>query len=222
MKKSIILSLFVVLIITLFFSCDNDNSAIERYWEFYNSKLESFKQENLEYENESVDVVFLGDSLTEGYNIEKFYPEYFALNRGISGDTTVGLEQRLEVSLFAIQPKVAVMLIGANNMDTMLENYESILKSFKENVSKTKIILLSLTSMSGEWGKKNHLAAYNNVQIKKFAEKYDYEFVDLYSALLNLEDGEIYDEYTTDGGHLTHEGYEVLTNCIKPVIQKQI
>ena len=76
--------------------------------------------------------------------------------------------------------------------------------------------------MSGEWGKKNHLAAYNNVQIKKFAEKYDYEFVDLYSALLNLEDGEIYDEYTTDGGHLTHEGYEVLTNCIKPVIQKQI
>jgi lysophospholipase L1-like esterase len=222
MKKSIILFLFVVLIISLFFSCDNDNNDIEKYWEFYNSKLESFKQENLEYKNKSVDVVFLGDSLTEGYNIEEFYPEYVVLNRGISGDTTVGLEQRLDVSLFAIQPKVAVMLIGANNMDTMLENYESILKSFKENVSKTKIILLSLTSMSGEWGKKNHLAAYNNVQIKKFAEKYDYEFVDLYSALLNLEDGEIYDEYTTDGGHLTHEGYEVLTNCIKPVIQKQI
>ena len=161
MKKSIILFLFVVLIISLFFSCDNDNNDIEKYWEFYNSKLESFKQENLEYKNKSVDVVFLGDSLTEGYNIEEFYPEYVVLNRGISGDTTVGLEQRLDVSLFAIQPKVAVMLIGANNMDTMLENYESILKSFKENVSKTKIILLSLTSMSGEWGKKNHLAAYN-------------------------------------------------------------
>ena len=223
MKKSITLFLFVILVISFFFSCDNnDNSAIERYWEFYNSKLESFKQENLEYQNQSVDVVFLGDSLTEGYNIQKFYPEYIALNRGISGDTTVGLEQRLEVSLYAIKPKVAVMLIGANNMDTMLENYDSILKSFKENVPKTKIILLSLTSMSGEWGKKNHLAAYNNVQIKKFAEKYEYEFVDLYSRLLNLEDGEIYDEYTTDGGHLTQKGYEVLTNSIKPVLKKQI
>jgi hypothetical protein len=102
MKKSIILFLFVVLIISLFFSCDNDNNDIEKYWEFYNSKLESFKQENLEYKNKSVDVVFLGDSLTEGYDIEEFYPEYVVLNRGISGDTTVGLEQRLDVSLFAI------------------------------------------------------------------------------------------------------------------------
>ena len=67
MKKSIILSLFVILVISFFFSCDNnDNSATERYWEFYNSKLASFKQENFEYQNQSVDVVFLGDSLTEG------------------------------------------------------------------------------------------------------------------------------------------------------------
>ena len=63
MKKSIILFLFVVLIISLFFSCDNDNNDIEKYWEFYNSKLESFKQENLEYKNKSVDVVFLGQRL---------------------------------------------------------------------------------------------------------------------------------------------------------------
>jgi lysophospholipase L1-like esterase len=134
----------------------------------------------------------------------------------------VWLEERLDVSLYAVQPKVAVMLIGANNMDTMLENYESILKSFKENAPRTKIVLLSLTSMSGEWGKKNQLAAYNNVQIKMYAEIYGYEYVDLYSALLNLETGEIYDEYTTDGGHLTPKGYEVLTNCIKPVLQKLI
>ena len=114
------------------------------------------------------------------------------------------------------------MLIGANNMDTMLENYESILKSFKENMPNTKIVLLSLTSMSGEWGKKNQLAAYNNVQIKMYAEVYGYEYVDLYSALLNLETGEIYDEYTTDGGHLTEKGYEVLTSKIKPAIEKQL
>ena len=114
------------------------------------------------------------------------------------------------------------MLIGANNIDSMFDNYESILKGFKENVPNTKIILLSLTSMSGDWGKKNQLAAYNNVKIKLFAEKYGFEYVDLYSALINLDSGEIFPEYTTDGGHLTPAGYEVLTRKITPVIQKQL
>ena len=76
--------------------------------------------------------------------------------------------------------------------------------------------------MSGEWGKKNQLAAYNNVTIKMLAEKYSFEYVDLYSALFHLEKGEIYAEYTTDGGHLTSLGYEVLTEKITPAIEKQL
>jgi len=222
MKKTIFSLYIFTFIFFLFSSCKQDNDNFNFFIEFYNNKIEAFRLENEEYKHKMVDAIFLGDSLTEGYNLQEFYPEYIVLNRGISGDTSIGLEKRLDVSLFAIQPKVAVMLIGANNMDTMLENYENILKSFEEKLSNTKIILLSLTSMGREWGKKNQLAAYNNVQIKMYAEKYGYEYVDLYSPLLNLEDGEIYDDYTTDGGHLTKKGYEVLTNCIKPVLQKNI
>ena len=76
--------------------------------------------------------------------------------------------------------------------------------------------------MSGEWGRKNQLAAYNNVKIKMLAEKYGFGYVDLYSALLNLETGEIFDEYTTDGGHLTPLGYTVLTEKITPAIDQAI
>ncbi len=221
MKRIVIFTLIFIFTFSVLCSCGKSND-MEAFWEFYNGKIEGFEKENEEFKGKGVDVVFLGDSLTDGYNVKEFYPEYTVLNRGISGDTSVWLEERLDVSLYAVQPKVAVMLIGANNMDTMLENYESILKSFKENAPRTKIVLLSLTSMSGEWGKKNQLAAYNNVQIKMYAEIYGYEYIDLYSALLNLETGEIYDEYTTDGGHLTQKGYEVLTAAIKPAIQKQI
>ena len=129
----------------------------------------------------------------------------------------------MEVSLYDLQPKIAVMLIGANNMNAMFENYETLLVEFRENVPDTKIILLSLTAMGGsDWGKNNQLAAYNNVKIKLLAEKYGYEYVDLYSALFNLESGEIYPEYTTDGGHLTPLGYEVLTAAIRPAIDRQL
>ena len=206
----------------MFSSCKQESVDMSGFWEFYNEKLAMFQEENQEYTHKTVDAVFLGDSLTDGYDVKSYYPEFTVLNRGIGGDTTFWLEKRLDVSLYNVKTKVAIMLIGANNMDTMFENYQRILQSFRENVPKTKIILLSLTSMGGEWGKKNQLAAYNNVKIKKLAEQYGFDFVDLYSALLNLEDGEIFDEYTTDGGHLTQKGYEVLTNCIKPVLQKLV
>ena len=187
---------------------------------YFDAKMEQYKRENDEYEDYEADVAFIGDSLTDGYDLAQYYPQYVTANRGIGGDTTFGVEERLQVSLFDLKPKVVVMLIGANNMDTMLQNYESILQSLKENLPESKIVLLSLTSMGGEhWGRKNQLAAYNNVSIKLLAQKYGYTYVDLYSALFNLSTGEIYDSYTTDGGHLTPLGYSVVTAQITPVLE---
>ena len=186
--------------------------------DYYNAKVESYEQENKSITPGEIDVAFIGDSLTDGYDIQKYYPEFNVANRGIGGDTTFGVEKRLQVSLYDLQPKVVVMLIGANNPGTMFENYENILISFRDNLPNSEIVLISLTSMGGTWGKNNHLAAYNNVKIKALAEKYGYHFVDVYTPLLNQEIDEIYPEYTTDGGHLTPLGYEVMTSQIKPVL----
>jgi lysophospholipase L1-like esterase len=185
------------------------------------AKLEQYVKENTEYDDYEVDVAFIGDSLTDGYDLAKYYPQYVTSNRGIGGDTTFGLEERLQVSLYDLKPKVVVMLIGANNMDSMFQNYESILKGLQENLPESKIVLLSLTAMGGEhWGRKNQLAAYNNVSIKLLAQKYNFTFVDLYSALYDVSIGEVYEGYTIDGGHFTHEGYTVVTAQITPVLEK--
>ena len=203
--------------------CKSDEEKLLEQIAIYRaSKINDYVAENEKYADYEVDVAFLGDSLTDGYDVGAYYPQYIVVNRGIGGDTTVGLEERMQVSLYDLKPKVAVMLIGANNMEEMFSNYENILKGFVEKLPNTKIILLSLTSMSGEWGRKNQLAAYNNVKIKMLAEKYGFGYVDLYSALLNLETGEIFDEYTTDGGHLTPLGYTVLTEKITPAIDQAI
>lgn len=190
--------------------------AVARYRE---AKYEIYRQENEQYADYEVDVAFLGDSLTDAYNVVEHYPEFLVCNRGIGGDTTFDLEARLQISAYDLKPKVVVMLIGANNFETMFDNYEDILIGLQENLPDTKVVLLSLTNMSKEWGKNNALAAYNNVKIEKMAEKYGFTFVDLYSPLMNLETGEIYPEFTTDGGHLTESGYQVLTAQIAPVLE---
>ena len=222
--KRIISFLSVFLLIAVFLcGCKGNNDEWERQIaEYRAAKMTAYADENAKYEDYEVDVAFIGDSLTDGYDVKSYYPDYVVSNRGIGGDTTFDLEGRIQVSLYDLKPKVAVMLIGANNFKTMFDNYERILQGMKENLPNTKIILLSLTSMSGEWGKNNQLAAYNNVKIKMLAEKYSFEYVDLYSALMNIETGEIYPEYTTDGGHLTAKGYEVLTAKITPAVAEQL
>ena len=134
--------------------------------EYYNNKLSLYAKENEKYDDYEVDVAFVGDSLTDGYDLNAYYPEYLVSNRGIGGETTHGLLARLDVSVYQLKPKVIVMLIGANNFKTMFENYEDLIIGIKENLPQTELVICSLTSMGGEWGKNNQLAAFNNVKIK--------------------------------------------------------
>lgn len=184
------------------------------------AKTATYIEENEKYDDYEVDVAFLGDSLTDGYDVVSYYPQFLVVNRGIGGDTTFDLEERLQVSVYDLKPKVVVLLIGANNPETMFDNYERILQGLQQNIPETKIVLVSEISMSQEWGKKNHLAAFNNVKIKMLADKYDYPYVDLYTPLLNPDTNEMFDGYSVDGAHPTPAGYEVFTAHITPVLEE--
>ncbi len=231
MKKRIILLVAVLLALCVaagavyFFAVKlpeirEEEARTREYNEFYAQMLTQYENENRMYGDFEVDVAFLGDSITAGYDIEHYYSEYLVTNRGIGGETTYGLQSRLEVSVFDLQPKVCVMLIGGNNIDTMFEDYEQILISFQERLPETKIVLVSLSPTSGSIADRNKTLAYNNVKIKLLAEKYGYEFVDIYTPLFDLETGEMKAEYTPDGAHHTSQGYQVITDAIKPVVDE--
>ena len=186
--------------------------------QYYADKLARYQQENEAYADYEVDVAFLGDSLTDGCDLSVYYPQYKTANRGIGGETTICLQKRMQVSAYDLKPKVVVMLIGGNNLYTMFENYERILKGSQTNLPDTKVILVSLTSMGRDWAHKNTQAAYNNVKICLLAEQYGFAYVDVFSPLLDMQTNEIRAEYTSDGAHLTHLGYEVLRDAITPAI----
>lgn len=189
--------------------------------EYRAAKMEQYERENAAYDDYEVEVAFIGDSLTDGYDLAKYYPQYVTANRGIGGDTTFDLEERLQVSVYDLKPRVVVMLIGANNPETMLENYEDILIGLRDNLPETEVVLLSMTAMGGDhWGRWNAQAAYNNVSVQLLSEKYGYTFVDLFTPLYDVSTGEVYEGYTVDGGHFTHEGYTAVTAQITPVLEE--
>lgn len=229
-KKNILIIIFISLIligsfIVIYFCFlvpNKEDDKANLYKQIYSSYVSSFEEENKEYQDKQVDVVFLGDSLTYYYDLKTYYPEYEVVNRGIGGDTTILLEGRMKISAYDLNPKAIVLLIGANNIYNMFDNYENILKGMKENLPETKVILVSLSAMGEGWkdySKKNEVAALNNVKISLLAEKYNYTYVDIFSSLYDIDTGEIYKNYTIDGGHFSDEGYKVVTNEIKPVLE---
>ncbi len=194
---------------------------MKEFQALYAQILADYEEENAEYDDYEIDVAFLGDSLTAGYDVKAYYSNYVVTNRGIGGETTYGLKDRLEVSVLDLKPKICVMLIGGNNPDTMFDDYEDILTTFRDQMPQTKIVLVSHAPTSGKhWGGRNKLFAYNNVKINLLAQKYGYDFVDIYTPMLDLETGEMKAEYTIDGAHFTKAGFDIVTEQIKPVIDR--
>jgi len=62
------------------------------------------------------EIVFLGNSITEGFDLEKYFPDTVPINRGISGDHTDGLIERLEYSIITLEPSKLFILIGINDI----------------------------------------------------------------------------------------------------------
>lgn len=172
-------------------------------------------------------IVFFGDSITEMLNVSDWYGEYCAkngceaYNRGIGGDTSLGLYRRAKENVTCIKPKAVVILIGTNDLhfgftpDFIAMNMENILKLFKNECPECKVILEAVYPViEGRAGKrKNKDILELNVKYKALAEKYGAEFIDLTEKLVDAN-GNLKEDCTYDGLHLSAKGYEVTTSEI--------
>ena len=186
--------------------------------EYYKIKSENFANEN-ETLGE-VEVAFIGDSLTDGYDLAEYYPGMSVINRGIGGDTTHGVYDRLEVSVIEPAPKVIVMMIGTNNLGDMFTDYEDIIMAIKKSLPDTHLVLLSIPPSSDNYAERNGQIAINNVKIKSLADKHSCTYVDVFTPLFDFERDQLRAEYTTDGLHFTPLGYSVITAEVKPVLEE--
>ena len=86
----------------------NDWPNLKRYAEA-NAKLSPpAKDENR--------VVFMGDSITDSWKLEEYFPGKPYINRGISGQTTPQMLVRFQPDVIALKPKVVVILAGTNDI----------------------------------------------------------------------------------------------------------
>jgi lysophospholipase L1-like esterase len=234
MKKRIIITVCIVLAAvlgaSLYFgisSCVKSRKEAEEREKLVRDYIENKKTIYAE-ENAAggdFEVIFLGDSLTDGCDIAKYYGEYRASNRGIGGDTTSGLIERLQVSAYDAHPQVIVLLIGGNDIlggksvDSVCENYRTIITGIRQHLPDTEIVWCSLSALGKDWAKHNETCIRCNERIRQLAEEYGCTFVDIFTPLCDPETGEIFEEFTAEGVHFTDAGYVVVSSAVKEALR---
>ena len=201
---------FLTLLLLPFFlvSCaDNRDFAV-----IYKEKCDKF--EKLTVEDYNCDIDFVGDSITEKWDLKKYFKDYKVANRGISGDTTDMLLTRMEVSAFNLNPKVISLLIGTNNIDTCLNNYDAILDGFYQHLPNTHVVVVGILPRRGEEYCQKIKAV--NKEISLLTEKYQYCYVDMYD-LLAVDEYKVDESLFKDGLHPNKKGYQVMTDFLMPV-----
>ena len=112
---------FLFIAIALLSSCSKESEPSFNL-ETYEGRVAYFEYDN--QNNPDCDFCMVGDSLTQYYDLNKYFPDKSTKNRGIAGDSTTSLLNRLDKSIRGMNPKITILLIGANNVSTFQNDYE--------------------------------------------------------------------------------------------------
>jgi lysophospholipase L1-like esterase len=174
-------------------------------------------------------VVFLGDSITAGWNgqkalFEKEYAQYKAVNFGIGGDRVQHVLWRVENGEFeGIKPKVVVLMIGTNNSGTAENSPEQIAAGIKNIIAAihkrsadTKVLLLAIFPRGA--GEANNPGRAKNKAVNALIAKFDdgqkVHFLDIGPKFL-AADGTLSKEIMPDLLHLNAKGYQIEADAIR-------
>ncbi|HLI94177.1 MAG TPA: family 20 glycosylhydrolase [Puia sp.] len=163
------------------------------------------------------DILFLGNSITDGAEWSELFNDARIRNRGISGDITAGVLHRLAY-LAGGTPEKVFLLIGINDLsrgtspDSVVKNILLIADYLHEQTPATHLYVQSLLPVNDGFGKfgthtnKGRDILVVNRSLQNDAESHHYSFVDLYSSFCDSA-GKLRSAFTNDGLHLTGEGY---------------
>jgi acyl-CoA thioesterase I len=180
-------------------------------------------------------VVFMGDSITEGWRIEGpdgFFPGKPYINRGISGQTTPQMVLRFRQDVIDLKPKVVVILAGTNDIagNTGVETIDEIegyLASMAELAAANhiRVVLCSiLPAYDYPWKPGLEPAPKIlaiNEWLKAYAAEHHHVYVDYHAAMKDNRDG-LPANLSHDGVHPTKEGYAVMTPLAEAGIKKAL
>lgn len=176
----------------------------------------------------SHDIIFLGNSITDGNEWNELFNDKKIKNRGISGDITAGVIRRID-EVAKRKPAKVFLLIGTNDLargisaDSVLKNILLIANFLKQEIPSSKVFVQSILPVNDVFGKfgshtnKTDSILKINKQLETLATINQFTFVNLYPFFINQR-GKLDTKYSNDGLHLLGEGYMLWKHLVFPYV----
>lgn len=198
---------------------EDDKKAIYSFLDTYPRYLEVLNFRRLP--PKKVKTVFYGDSITNAFPLQEFFPGASLLNRGIGGDNVNGLYFRMEDDVFPFLPEQVVMMIGINGIEWEFDLIIAKITRLAELLAEKgiKVYLCSILPLRNpdSWNRfrfQDKIVKLN-AELKRIAESRFAGFLDYHKALRD-ENGELAKEFAReDGTHLTFDGYIAMANVLE-------
>jgi len=182
-----------------------------------------------------VDLVFVGDSITQAWENagasvwDDSYGTRRAVNLGISGDRTEHVLWRLENgNLEGISPKVAVIMIGTNNIGHKTHSTAEVLSGVRAVVDgiharspETRVLLLDIFPRGQQFNQDRGRITQINQALARLHDGDRVVFLPIGHVFIE-DDGSISKEIMPDSLHLSTEGYRRWRDAIEPTLRSML
>jgi acyl-CoA thioesterase I len=190
------------------------------------AQLQRYERSN----STQADVVFFGDSITDLWDLESYFPNRSCVNRGISGQTTPQMLVRFRPDVLNLKPKVVVILAGTNDIAgntgrMSIEQIQNNLMSIADlaKIRKVRLIMASILPVSEERSMTRPVSKIQtlNQWIMQYCEANQLLYLDYYSSMVD-ERGYLRSELSEDGLHPNARGYEIMAPLAEAAIERAI
>jgi lysophospholipase L1-like esterase len=207
---------FILLLMTTCSSGQGDFANLSRY-----------QADNAARAGEAIKVVFLGNSITDGWYARDtaFFENNNFVGRGISGQTSEQLLLRFRPDVINLKPEIVVIHIGTNDVaentrpyseDYTVGNIASMIDIADQ--SDIQVVLASVLpattfSWRKELGDRSAAIVQLNDRLKNLAKEKGVYYLDYHTALKNDQNGMDAD-LAPDGVHPTMKGYGIMKEMV--------
>lgn len=179
-------------------------------------------------------VVFLGDSITDGWKLEQYFPGKPYVNRGISGQTTPQMLVRMMPDVIDLQPRAVLILAGTNDLsaNTGPESLQDIERNYRALAElarqhNVRVIFASLLPVS-DYGPRpmtdrrppDQIRALN-AWLQQYCRENKLTYLDYYGHMLD-DQNLLRKELSRDGLHPNDEGYKIMAPLAEQAIAQTL
>jgi len=191
-------------------------------WE---AAIQAFEAADRDSPPEPGQVLFLGSSSIRGWDLEEYFPELDAINRGFGGSQIADSIHFFDRLVLPYRPRAIVFYAGDNDIAVgksareVVRDYQKFVAQVEAALDETQIIFIAIKPSIRRWHLVEEMREANRL-IREFSEgKPNLAYLDIDHPMIGADGKPRPELFVEDGLHLSDAGYQLWSDLLAPLLR---